>query len=159
MIKTNRLFKGRSCYILKFSRKTEQNFPCILRNKSSAVLFHKKWGNSKCHVSLHSSRFDYLIVPMTLFCTRNNGEGYLTDKLFLKSGVLWVLSDSIAIHGCNFLVFRRLSLANYDDRYGASKLLKHDGERIAQLFSKLLNDVDVTVCLSFLFFRDVLVFY
>ncbi|KAM3721023.1 Exocyst complex component [Dirofilaria immitis] len=39
---------------------------------------------------------------------------------------------------------RRLSLANYDDRYGASKLLKRDGERIAQLFSKLLDGVDVT---------------
>uniref|UniRef100_A0A1I8EWE1 Uncharacterized protein n=1 Tax=Wuchereria bancrofti TaxID=6293 RepID=A0A1I8EWE1_WUCBA len=39
---------------------------------------------------------------------------------------------------------RRLSLANYDDRHGASELLKSDGERIAQLFSKLLNDVDVT---------------
>ncbi|OZC07540.1 exocyst complex component 3 family protein [Onchocerca flexuosa] len=39
---------------------------------------------------------------------------------------------------------RRLSLTNYDDRCGASKLLKYDGERIAKLFSKLLNDVDVT---------------
>lgn len=39
---------------------------------------------------------------------------------------------------------RRLSFANYDDRHGASELLKSDGERIAQLFSKLLNDVDVT---------------
>ncbi|VDN02573.1 unnamed protein product [Thelazia callipaeda] len=39
---------------------------------------------------------------------------------------------------------RRLSLANYDDRYKASKLLKRNGERVSLLFSKLLDDVDVT---------------
>uniref|UniRef100_A0A0R3S2D1 Exocyst complex component Sec6 n=1 Tax=Elaeophora elaphi TaxID=1147741 RepID=A0A0R3S2D1_9BILA len=64
------------------------------------------------------------------------------------------VNEDIAPHLAEILTKKwRLSLANYDDRYGASQLLKHDGERVAQLFSKLLSDVDVTVCLSsFLFF-------
>ncbi|MCP9260184.1 Exocyst complex component 3 [Dirofilaria immitis] len=43
---------------------------------------------------------------------------------------------------------RRLSLANYDDRYGASKLLKRDGERIAQLFQNFWMFTDLTVILA-----------
>lgn len=87
----------------------------------------------------HFARF--LVIDLFAHIYLKQRKIQSASKSFLKGGELKVFKDQIAV----FCLFRRLSLTNYDDRYGASQLLRRDGARIAQLFSKLLNDVDVTV--------------